>query len=376
MPPSDESTDGTADDSQKPSPLGEGGPRSGSEEVVSSDDTFADEHPEEETTSDASLGLQPVSPEGEPASPKGEAKDGDAADGEPIDDTPPADESTDDTAEGDTPADEATDDTANDTADDQTDTSATTSIPVTITGTPEAAVVTVRAIQIAIDNGDGDPLLPEETPSAEDEAIDASIPAKSGNTWSLRPGEYTYSAAAEGYISIEDIPFTVAETDESLALTFALEPEAEPEPVPFDQSQTVNGVLVTVQVPTGAFPAGSELSVKRVPVYRQRQADAAIDEVREDDVNVAASYTFDIKVIDPETMEEFQPAEGFDVQVSFALSEAADDNLEANVYHVTSENGELTAEALDTDVDESTETVTATTDGFSLYTVEFTYKQS
>ena len=143
------------------------------------------------------------------------------------------------------------------------------------------------------------------------------------------------------------------------------------EPLPFDRSQTVSGVTVTVRAAPEAFPAGAALSVKRVPSYKKRAAAEAIDEVRDGNANVAVSYTFDIKVIDPETKEELQPAEGFGVEVSFALAEAADSNLEATVYHLTDERGELTAEALDTGADG--DAVTATTDGFSLYTVEFTY---
>lgn len=152
------------------------------------------------------------------------------------------------------------------------------------------------------------------------------------------------------------------------------------EPAAFDQSMTVSGVVVTVQAEAGVFPNNALLSVKRVPVYKQRQADAAIDEVRDEDVNVAVSYTFDIKVIDPVTLEELQPAEGRTVNVSFALAEVADENLEANVYHVTEEAGEMTAEALDVaQADEVTAgggpSVVVETDGFSIYTVEFTYNK-
>ena len=130
-------------------------------------------------------------------------------------------------------------------------------------------------------------------------------------------------------------------------------------------------MTVTVRAAPGVFLAGAELSVKRVPVYKRRKAEAAIEDVRDGDANVAVSYTFDIKVIDPETGEEYQPADGQTVSLSFALAEAADGNLEASVYHITEEGGDLTAEKLESDVDG--EAVTATTDGFSLYTVEFTY---
>lgn len=138
--------------------------------------------------------------------------------------------------------------------------------------------------------------------------------------------------------------------------------------------------MVTVKADPGVFPAGAELSVETVPVYQLQQADAAVDEVRDENQNVAVSYTFDIKVINPETGEEYQPAEGQTVSVSFALAEVADENLETQVYHVTEDEttGELTAESLDVNTETTPETGEETTavvetDGLSIYTVEFTY---
>ena len=136
---------------------------------------------------------------------------------------------------------------------------------------------------------------------------------------------------------------------------------------------------ITVSAPEGVFPAGSTLSVKKVPVLEQRRVDAAIEEVREADVNVAASYTFDIKVIGPDG-QEVQPTDGSLVSVSFALNEVGDENLQTNVYHVSEDTAtrQLEAESL-----EVTEEISATpgemgvatveTEGFSYYTVEFTY---
>ena len=202
----------------------------------------------------------------------------------------------------------------------------------------------------------------------------------------LLPGEYTYSAGAEGYASVEAVPFTVTGDEQPLLLSIVLEaqgslPEGaversetegvEPEPVAFDQSMTVNGVVVTVKAEPGVFPANAALSVKRVPTYRQRQADAAIGEVRDDGANVAVSYTFDIKVIDPETRAELQPAEGQTVSVSFALAEVADENLETSVYHIDDSGA---AQKLDV-TQEDAVTATVETEGFSLYTVEFTYNK-
>ena len=113
----------------------------------------------------------------------------------------------------------------------------------------------------------------------------------------------------------------------------------------FRAEKTVDGITVCVSAGEGIFPEENS---------------------RAADVTVAASYTFDIKVLDQEG-NEIQPADGRSVTVSFAAAEAADRNLEASVYHVA--DGE--AEALNTVCEGNT--VKAETDGFSYYTVEFTY---
>ena len=136
----------------------------------------------------------------------------------------------------------------------------------------------------------------------------------------------------------------------------------------FEQSKTVNNMVVTVKADPGVFPVGAALSVEFVPVKQQEQADAAVEEVRGEDQNVAVSYTFDIKVIDPETGIEYQPAKGQNVSVSFALAEVADIILETSVYHITEDEltGELSAEAMDVTLEDEV-TAVVETDGFSLY---------
>ncbi len=133
----------------------------------------------------------------------------------------------------------------------------------------------------------------------------------------------------------------------------------------FKQSQTVSGVTVTVAADAGAFPADAKLSVASAS---PSATEAAIAPEREASENVAASYTFDIKVLD-KNGEELQPADGRSVQVSFATAEVADPNLDTHVYHVP----DSASEAEELAVSESGGTATATSDGFSYYTVEFTY---
>lgn len=136
----------------------------------------------------------------------------------------------------------------------------------------------------------------------------------------------------------------------------------------FSQSKTVDDVVVSVTAPEGVFPAEATLSVTKVPVQAQTMVDAAVEAERSENVNVAVSYTFDIKVLDAEGYE-LQPAEGQGVNVSFTLAAAQDSNLKASVYHVDERGASAVLDA-----ETQGGTVTAATDGFSYYTVEFTYQ--
>ena len=138
----------------------------------------------------------------------------------------------------------------------------------------------------------------------------------------------------------------------------------------FSGFKIVDGVIVLVTAPEGVFPEGVTLSVAKVNEEEQKDVDDAVDKTRDENLNVVASYTYDIKVLD-KGGNEIQPADGQKVNVSFTLEEAGNENLTADVYHITEENGELAAEVLETS--EQGSLVIAESDGFSYYTVEFTY---
>lgn len=143
----------------------------------------------------------------------------------------------------------------------------------------------------------------------------------------------------------------------------------------FEQSKSIDGVKVSVTADEGVFPEVATLSVEKVTVEQEKQAEEAVEDERPADQNVAVSYTYDIKVLDKDG-NEIEPADSSKVKVSFKLEEVADDNLTTNVYHITEDtedagSGELVAEKLPVETDG--DTATAETDGFSLYTVEFTY---
>ena len=165
----------------------------------------------------------------------------------------------------------------------------------------------------------------------------------------------------------------------------------------FEESKTIGDVTITVSAEEGVFPEDAELSVKKADRVKEEQAEDAVNEVRDENVNVAASYTYDIKVLDKDG-EEIEPEDESKVHVSFTLNEVADENLSTNIYHITEsddtglstieeagggtpadegDEGNATDEVLNAEqlpVETDGTTATAETDGFSLYTVEFTYE--
>ena len=130
-----------------------------------------------------------------------------------------------------------------------------------------------------------------------------------------------------------------------------------------------------MQAEAGVFPGNAQLSVARVPVRKRREAEKAVEEVRDEDVNVVVSYAFNIKVIDPDTRQELQPADGEHVSISFACEKVADANLDTSVYHIddTGEAEKLDVVTEEETTDGSAPSATVETEGFSTYVVEFTH---
>ena len=142
----------------------------------------------------------------------------------------------------------------------------------------------------------------------------------------------------------------VAPEGSDKAVTEEAAPEKEePAEEAFDQSETVDGVKVTVRAEEGVFPAGSKLSVGKVSVP------SAVD--TED---AAKTYAYDISIL--ADGEETQP-EG-EAKVYFSAEEVAD--YDTAVYHMDGD------EAEELDVTEKGKTAAVKTDGFSVYVVKFT----
>ena len=142
--------------------------------------------------------------------------------------------------------------------------------------------------------------------------------------------------------------------------------------VSFDSTVTVDGVKINVTADEGVFPDGSELSARKVSSSEKTKTEDTINKTYEQE-NVAAGYTFDITITDADGNEIEPENDAGKVSVSFETDEVASANLKTNIYHIkeTASSG-IKAEKLDTEIT-GTKIAAAETDGFSYYTLEFTY---
>lgn len=146
------------------------------------------------------------------------------------------------------------------------------------------------------------------------------------------------------------------------------------EEIEFSDEKVVDGVTIKVSADKGVFPAGSTLSVRKVTDVEATNTGvvSAINKERTADRTVASSKTFDIKIYDVDGNEIQPDNEKGEVKVSFTDSMIAKSNLETSVYHIDRDAGIVDADKLNSTY-ESGDTVTAKTDGFSYYVLEFTY---
>jgi len=110
------------------------------------------------------------------------------------------------------------------------------------------------------------------------------------------------------------------------------------------ESQVIDNIKITVN---GAFAEEGTLSIQKVESQ----------ELSEN--NIAESHSFDIKVLNSDN-QEIQPIDKIHVSFEF---ESISENVDIEVYH---EEEQLEAETKEN-------VVTVESDGFSIYTVEFTY---
>lgn len=240
--------------------------------------------------------------------------------------------------------------------------------------------ITVKAAEAEEDSaatpeensGEGEATAAEPTYAVETITTSAEI-TLTDITWTLDSEKSTtpvFDSNIEGaiYVYRANIPTEYAIDSSVPTITVIIGEKVEQN---FEQSIVVDGVLITVKADKGVFPEGASLYARRATAEETEVAEEAVENERESE-NVAASYTFDIKVLDAAGNEIQPDTTKGTVKVSFTLEEVKNASLEADVYHITDANPQApVAEKLETESIDST--VEAETTGFSFYTVEFTY---
>ena len=143
----------------------------------------------------------------------------------------------------------------------------------------------------------------------------------------------------------------------------------------FDQTVIIDQVRIKVTAEEGAFEEGTKLIAARVPSTQLKQVENAVADARAKDELVISAYAFDIKIV-TQDRRTLQPAAGKKVTVYFETEEAANNNLNAVVYHIVGSKDNISAKKLATTVNRTAKTAEAQTDGLSYYVVEFVSKSS
>ena len=228
--------------------------------------------------------------------------------------------------------------------------------------------VTMDAGNASDNEVESDP-LPEEEGIADGNTSDADMPAWDENSLpdSMMPDEADLPSQQEAESGIDESQY-----DSEMAEQDLMPDPNEAALSAFEQSVVVDTAEIAVKAPEGTFPAGAQLSVQKASAEQQALAEEAVDSERDDGRIPVVFYTYEIRILDA-AGEELHLAEGQMAEVSFALQEAFDESLAADIWHIRQDayTGDLTAEKLDTVAERADGIVHAKTDGFSLYTLEF-----
>ncbi|MBR4707695.1 MAG: hypothetical protein IKP29_06540, partial [Pseudobutyrivibrio sp.] len=168
------------------------------------------------------------------------------------------------------------------------------------------------------------------------------------------------------YMPVVETEYAVATALPTITVTII---EKEIEEVAFDAQAVIDGIVITVKADKGVFPEGATLSVKRPSSDQAEAAEEAVEE--KEDAPLVEAYSFDISILNEGGLEIQPDNSKGKVTVSFALEEAANEDLNTEVYHMDEQvDGRFEAEKLDSTA--VADTVTAETTGFSVYTVAIT----
>ena len=233
----------------------------------------------------------------------------------------------------------------------------------------QIAVTTMPATALAAENDQVQETVQEQIEAPADESEEV-VEIQTQEESAVEVSEETETAEET---TTPEAEAATAEATENKEETKASEnPE---EGKSFDQTVIIDQVRIKVTAEEGAFEEGTKLIAARVPSTQLKQVENAVADARAKDELVISAYAFDIKIV-TQDRRNLQPAAGKKVTVYFETEEAANNNLNAVVYHIVGSKDNISAKKLATTVNRTAKTAEAQTDGLSYYVVEFVSKSS
>lgn len=284
---------------------------------------------------------------------------------EPAVDETPADDST----VSDNDAEEPQDDENG--AEDNTATDSEATVVLDSGEVPLAASTTGSAISADLDDAD--------TEQTKTETITTEERTLTGITWQInaeRSGSDTFNSESAGAVFFYEpvLPegYTLADGVSLPQIQVQIEDNSK---WTFSQSQTIDGIEITVKAEKDVFPEGAVLHVEKITSTEDKAKiqSAVSEEVQSVDTakTVTELVSFDITITDADGNELQPDTSKGEVKVSFAqlpmVTQEAAPTQELKVFHMDDTLSE--AKGLDTTVDQVAETVEATAEHFSVYTV-------
>ena len=110
----------------------------------------------------------------------------------------------------------------------------------------------------------------------------------------------------------------------------------------FQREQEIDGVKVYVTAKSGVFPDTASLLVSRISEEDQESIDSIIEQERDNNHRVAASYSYDIKIVDTYTIQELAGVDEkivydpqlYNVVVSVEDSDEHDDTMKIEKQYI------------------------------------------
>lgn len=297
--------------------------------------------------------------------PTEEAKPDESTPEEPAADESPADDSSVSGNDAEEPQEDANG------AEDNTATDSEATVVLDSGEVPLAASTTGSAISVELDDGD--------TEQTETETITTEERTLTGITWQInaeRSGSDTFNSENAGAVFFYEpvLPegYTLADGVSLPQIQVKIEENVH---WAFSQSTTIDGVEITVKAEKDVFPEGAVLHAEKVTSAEDKEKiqSAVSEEVKAEDTakTVTKLVSFDITITDAEGNELQPDTSKGEVRVSFAqlpmVTEDTAPTQELKVFHMDDSLSE--AKGLNTTVNQEAESVEATAEHFTVYTV-------